>query len=137
MTIKLLEIPTDKNAQMTENVPQWLKPYLLAAQRSGLTANWQTNEDYNAPITGAEAAVILQNALDLTVSSDVLASEHSQQWDESLSAHASASLTVMAENGITFPAGQTMTRADVANVLYQVSKIAPDAPGMVVFRMQQ
>jgi len=132
-----MENITPRLQDATENVPQWLKPYLLAAQRSGLTANWQTNEDYNAPITGAEAAVILQNALDLTVSSDVLASEHSQQWDESLSAHASASLTVMAENGITFPAGQTMTRADVANVLYQVSKIAPDAPGMVVFRMQQ
>ncbi len=137
MTVKLLEIPVDKNAQMAEDVPQWLKPYLLAAQRSGLTANWQTTDGYNVPITGAEAAVILQNALDLTVSSDVLAAEKTAQWDENLSAHASASLTVLAENGISFNAGQAMTRADVANVLYQVSKIAPDAPGMVVFRMQQ
>ncbi len=136
MAVKLLEIPTDKNAQMRENVPQWLKPYLLAAQRSGLTANWQTDAGYDAPISGAEAAVILQNALDLTVSSDVLA-EYTAQWDENLSAHAAASLTVMAENGITFNAGQAMTRAEVANVLYQISKIAPNAPGMAVFRMQQ
>ena len=135
MTIKLLEIPVDKNAQMSESVPQWLKPYLLAAQRSGLTANWQTSDDYNAPITGAEAAVILQNALDLTVSSDVLAAE--QPRDESISAWAAASLTVLAENGIALNAGDILTRASVAEVLYRVSKIAPDAPGMTVFRMQQ
>ena len=96
--------------------------------------SWNGN-DYNMPITGAEAAVILQNGLDLTVSSDVLAAE--QPRDENISACAAASLTVLAENGIALNAGDILTRADVANVLYQVSKIAPDAPGMAVFRMQQ
>lgn len=137
MAVKLLEIPMDKNAQLSEDVPQWLKPYLVAARRSGLTANWQTDAGYDGPITGAEAAVILQNGLDLTVSSKVLEAEQTAQWDASISACAAASLTVLAENGITLNAGQAMTRGEAAAVLYQVSRIAPDAPGMAVFRMQQ
>ena len=137
MVVKLLEIPTDNadSAQIPADTPDWLKPYLMAAQRSGLLSGWQDTADLSQPITGAEAAVMLQNALDLTISSDAL--EQTSANDSDIPAWAYASLTAMAENGIDLDANQPLTRETVAQTLYQVSRIAPEAPGMVVIRMQK
>jgi len=137
MVVKLLEIPTDNadSAQIPADTPAWLKPYLAAAQRSGLLAGWQDTADLSQPITGAEAAVMLQNALDLTVSSDALA--QTSAADSDVPTWAYASLTAMAENGIDLDANEPLTREAVAKTLYQVSRIAPEAPGMVVIRMQK
>ena len=52
-------------------------------------------------------------------------------------AWATASLAVLAENGLTLDANAPMTRADVAETLYQVSILSLEAPGMTVFRIQQ
>ena len=79
---------------------------------------------------------MLQNALDLTVSSKLLEAEKTSATEQDIPTWAAASLAVMAENGIVFDAGAPMTRADVAQTLYLVSLIAPDAPGMAIFRMQ-
>ena len=138
MVIQVLDIPLEDigSAQLPADAPQWLKPYLLAAQRSGLTANWQDTGAMSDPVTGAEAAVMLQNALDLTVSSQILESAQTDAQQE-VPSWAYASLTVMAENGVMLDAGKALTRADVAETLYLISKIAPEAPGMAVFRMQQ
>lgn len=138
MVVKVLDIPMDNTeaVQLPENTPQWLKPYLAAAQRSGLTANWQTDGKLDAPITGAEAAVILQNALDLAVDSKLLEAEETMA-QEDVPTWAAASLTVLAENGLALDANTPMTRADVAETLYQVSLLALEAPGMAVFRIQQ
>ena len=89
----------------------------------------------NEAITGAEAAVMLQNALDLTVDSEVLEAQQTMAAD--IPTWAAASLTVMAENGVVVDANAPLTRAEAAQVLYQVSQLAPDAPGMAVLRMQQ
>ena len=136
MVVKLLDIPMEDGeaAQLPADAPQWLKPYLAAAQRSGLLDNWQENDAMSDAITGAEVAVMLQNALDLTISSEALEQVSTQQED--IPSHAMASLTVLAENGVVLDAGAPMTRADVAETLYQVSLLAPDAPGMAVFRIQ-
>ena len=80
-------------------------------------------------ITGAEAAVMLQNALDLTVSAEAEDMEDVPVW-------AASSMTAMSENGIQLSAG-ALTRGQLANVLYRVSKLSADAPGMAVFRMNQ
>ncbi len=138
MVVKVLDIPLEntETVQLPENTPQWLKPYLAAAQRSGLTANWQTIGEMDEPITGAEAAVILQNALDLTVDSKLLEAEQTVS-QEGVPTWAAASLTVLAENGVALEANAPMTRAEVAETLYQVSLLALEAPGMAVFRMQQ
>ena len=135
MAVKALDIPMEntQTVQLPENTPQWLKPYLVAAQRSGLMANWPTDGALNEPITGAEAAVILQNALDLAVTTAVLEAE----TREDVPTWAAASLTVLAENGLDLDANAPMTRADVAETLYQVSLLAPEAPGMAVFRIQK
>lgn len=71
MLVKALEIPTDEEVVYTgytDDIPQWLQPYVAAAVRSGLTAGLENQEVFGAdrPITGAEVAVMLQNALDMT-----------------------------------------------------------------------
>ena len=138
MVVKVLEIPMEnaESDQIPADTPQWLKPYVIAAQRSGLLANLDTSRSFDQPITGVEAAVILQNALDLTVSSTLLEAVQTSAM-ENVSLLEAASLAVMAENGISLDADRVLTRAETAQILYQVSKIAPEAPGMAVFRMQQ
>lgn len=139
MVVDALDIPLKEEtlSGVPEDAPQWLKPYLAASLRSGLISGWQDAEsgsmDYTQPITGAEAAVAIQNALDLPVSQQTAQME---QADTEL-VWAAASLTAMQENGITLTAQETLTRGQTAVLLYQVSRLAIDAPGMAVFRMQQ
>ncbi len=134
MTVKALELPLEQQdySQIPADVPMWLKPYVGAAMRSGLLEQLPDAEtgSYDSPITGAEAAVMLQNALDLT-QKEVAASAM-----EGVPAWAADSLAVMAENGILLQAEQPMTRGQVSQVLYKISKLSLDAPGMAVFRMQ-
>ena len=137
MVVQVLDIPLENtdSIQLPAATPQWLKPYLAAAQRSGLTDHWQQTDTMSEPISGEDAAVMLQNALDLTVSAQTLETEQSLQED--ISSRAAASLTVMAEYGVELKAGTVLTRGDAAKVLYRVSKLSVDAPGMAVFRIQQ
>lgn len=145
MVVQALDIPV-KDASFSglpEDTPNWLKPYLAAAMRSGLTAGWPETEtgSFHAdqPITGAEAAVMLQNALDLSISQQTMETvvETSSQEETEVPAWAATSLTAMADNGITLSATEALTRGEVAQVMYQVSQLAEDAPGMAVIRMQQ
>ena len=137
MLVKTLDIPYE-NTQATavqQDVPQWLQPYMVAALRSGLLGNLDT-QDWNteAAITGAEVAVMLQNALDLSVSDDAL----EQVWvtEDEIPQWAAASLTVMSHNGIELDANASMTRADIAKALYQADYLALTAPGMQAIRNQ-
>ena len=139
MVVQALEIPLEDTAYdaVPGDTPLWLKPYVAAALRSGLTAGWPDNQNgsfrADQAITGAEAAVMLQNALDLTISQDTL--EEGQ--NEEVPAWAAISLTALEENGICLEPDKSLTRAEAAKVLYQVSHLAADAPGMAVIRMQQ
>lgn len=146
MVIKALDIPLQEASatDLPEDTPGWLKPYLAAAMRAGMTAGWPENEAgaflADQPITGAEAAVMLQNALDLSISQQTMqsASEEAAAEDakEEIPAWAAVALTAMSENGIQMQAAQTLTRGDVAQVMYQVSRLAINAPGLAVIRMQ-
>jgi hypothetical protein len=40
----------------------------------------------------------------------------------------------MSENGFVFQAEEAMTRGQVAQVLYQVSLMVPDAPGLQMYQ---
>ena len=136
MMVKALNIPT-KNADTAEvpgDMPQWLRPYFAAALRSGLVSNLEGEFIPNDPITGAQAAIMLQNALDLTVSDQVLAEVAAT--DSDLSQWAQAALTVMRYNGIDMEAQTCLTRADVAKVLYQADILSLDAPGLKVIKKQ-
>lgn len=108
MLVRTLEIPTveENTAVWGEEVPQWLRPYLNAALRAGVTAGLP-QEGYAEPITGAEAAAMLQNALALDAAETFSLAEGS------------------------------LTRSDAALALYQAAQLAPDAPGMTVIRKQK
>lgn len=85
----------------------------------------------NEPITGAETAVALQNALDLSAGHEEMA------YDEEEPAWAATSLAVMAANGVELEADAPLTRAHAAQILYQTSRMAVGAPGMMVFNLQE
>ena len=145
MVVQALDIPLQDatNLNLPADTPQWLRPYLAAALRSGLTAGWPETDSgafmADQPITGAEAAVMLQNALDLSISQQTLESEQAsaETEDETVPAWAAVSLTAMSEHGIELNAGDNLNRGQVAQMLYQVSQLALNAPGMAVFRAQQ
>ena len=146
MVVQALDIPLETTAElsMPEDTPAWLKPYLAAAMRSGLTAGLPENESgsflADQAITGAEAAVMLQNALDLSISQQTMISASEEaaavENQEEIPAWAAVSLTAMNENGICLNATETLTRADAAQVMYRVSQLAVYAPGLAVIRMQ-
>lgn len=135
MAVKVLDIPLEEEdlSAISTDVPLWLKPYVGAALRSGLLEGWPETQtgsfEADQPITGAEAAVMLQNALDLTRQNALPEQDQIPVW-------AADSLAVMAENGIALAYDQPLTRGQTAKVLYQVSALALTAPGTAVFALQ-
>lgn len=126
MLVQMLKIPVEE-----VDAPQWVQPYLEAAIRSGLVSGWQQESfNMNDPITGAEAAVALQNALDLSAGHEEIT------YGEEVPTWAATSLAVLAENGLQLEADAPLSRGDVSQILYQVSRMAIGAPGMMVFSMQ-
>ena len=143
MVVKMLDIPLENVSydSLPENTPDWLKPYLAAAMRAGITAGLPDTESGSfgaeMPITGAEAAVMLQNALDLTISHKTVETASVTATEEEIPVWAQVSLTAMNDNGVALSAGDTLTRGQVAQIMYQASRLAVDAPGMAVIRMQE
>lgn len=136
MLIKTLNIPVDDKSSYVgyvDQIPTWLKPYLAAALRSGLTAGLPSAESgifgADEAITGGEVAVMLQNAMDLAVVTSSMedAAAGDPEW-------AVAAVSAMQQNGIELTAGQIMTRGEMAQLLYQISKMAEDAPGLQMYR---
>lgn len=139
MAVKVLGIPVHDGAAYTgytDSVPNWLKPYLAAALRSGMTAGLPTTETgifgANEAITGAEAAVMLQNAMDLAVS---VSAEVAGEGKEDAEPHwATAAVNAMNQNGIDLHLNDTLTRGEVAVLLYQISKMVSSAPGLQMYQ---
>lgn len=138
MLVKLLDISMDagESANISEDMPQWLRPYLNAAMRSGLTADLPelTAETLSQPITGEEVAVMLQNALDLAVPQQAL--ETAMQNPLELEEWAAADVYTMAQYDISLTPGEALTRGQAAQVLYQVNYLSIVAPGAAVLRYQ-
>ena len=154
MLTRALELPVDQEAQFTAytDAPDWLKPYLAAALRSGMTAGLPVQQSgmfgAEEPITGAEAAVMVQNVLDLAIvtqaepvrEEDPGAKEMSNgeeitvQVDTEGEGWADTALAVMADNGIDLTAEGILTRADAAELLYQAAQLAENAPGMQLYQ---
>ena len=121
MLVKVLDLPMDDSATytgFTDDAPNWLKPYLAAALRAGVTENWPDGAVFaqSEAITGTEAALLVQNSLDLTVSA------FSGKDESDLPTWAATAMQAMAENGIHLDI-DTMTRAEAADLLYQISKM--------------
>ena len=137
MLVSLLELELDTEVSYTGfegETPEWLKPYLAAAMRSGLVTGVPDagNFDLNVAISGAEAAVMLQNALDLSGTAEVVAADPDMehQW-------AADAVGILGEHGVVLEAQQNLTRGDAARVIYQASLLIPEAPGTAALRMAQ
>ena len=131
MLVKTLDIPVSSNASYTgfaDDAPQWLRPYLAAALRTGMLAGWPYGDTFGAKqtISGAEAALLVQNALDLTVTTDVPTGKEN---DDQLPTWALIAITAMSDNGIQLTEAP-MTREVAAAVLYQVDQIASKASSL-------
>lgn len=135
MLVGALEIPLEEAVQSTgfaDECADWLKPYLAAAMRSGLTAGWPEGNVFSPDeiITGAEAAVMLHNALDLGVAETVSPEEAVPAW-------AADALNALRSHGIALNADTPLTRGDAAQVIYQVSRLKASAPGLLAIRAAQ
>ena len=132
MLVKTLDIEVDESASYTgfsDEIPGWLRPYLAAALRAGITADWPHGDVFgaNEPINGMEAAVLIQNALDLTVTT-VAGKDESGE----IPSWAQNAMNAMNDNGLALTPG-LLTRAQAAKLLYRVNRIAPAAPGMNLY----
>ena len=126
MLVKALDLMEAENPDYTgyhDAIPTWLRPYVAAAVRCGLTAGLPDQDTFGAeePITGAEAAVMLQNVLDLTA--DVA---QTAATDADVPEWARYAVTAMAENGMTVFPDAPLTRAEAARILYTASQMTTD-----------
>ena len=135
MLVKTLDMEVDGEWDLThysDEMASWLRPYLAAAVRAGLTAGLPDSETFGAEetVTGAEAAVMIQNALDLAAEDlEVMETRMLPEWAEE-------ALQILNTRGFALEGERELTRADVAQVLYNTSLLMEEAPGMRILRMQ-
>ena len=125
MLVKTLELPVEEELTANaydDDIPAWLQPYLAAAIRSGLTAGLPEQQTFGAEesITGAEAGLLLKNALNLTAVSPAAAGEEIPAW-------ASEAMAAASENGFPLEADAPLTRENAARLLYRASQLAEEA----------
>lgn len=125
MLVKTLELPAAQAAALERlDAPQWMRPYLTAALRAGLVTNLEEDEQYlNRSITGAEAAVMIQNALELPRLESAAVLDAPQVFPNEAA-------RTLAGYGISLGDGP-LTRETAAQVLYRTFRLMPEAPGMV------
>ena len=80
MAMELLDVPVDDTLQVSgfadaDDAPAWLQPYLASAMRRGIVNGMVSERGLvfrpNEPVTAGQAAVMLQNLLELPVSAAV------------------------------------------------------------------
>lgn len=135
MLVGVLEIPLEEQAISTgfaDDCAPWLKPYVAAAMRLGLTVGWPQGDIFGAeqPITGAEAAVMLQNALDLSAPENAAESDAVPVW-------AATALSTLSGHGLELEAETNLTRADAAQIMYRISQLKTQSPGLLALRAAQ
>ena len=111
MLVKTLNIPVEEEVSYTgyTDAPDWLKPYLAAAARAGLTQGMPTGDAFGADesMAPADAAALLCTALDLTAGEDDAAA--------------------LEAAGIPAPDGEVLNRGQTAELLYQLSVVTDQA----------
>ena len=125
MAMELKGVPVDENLTASgfadaEEAAAWMQPYLASAMRRGLVSGESTEEGLmfrpNDPVTGQEAAVMLQNLLRLPITAAVIPSEDTS-W-------AAASLQALREAGVALSAPEApLTRQETACLLRQIADL--------------
>lgn len=132
MTMRSLGIEADDAALTSgfadENrMPEWLRSYVVSAFRSGIVNGVNSDAGLvfraDAGLTKAEAAVIVQNILDLPAAQSAAATD-----EQTLPAWCAASIIALRSNGIydCTNAAEPMSRREVACLLYQVSRLTEE-----------
>ena len=117
MLMQVLDLPVDRSATVTgfmDDAPQWLRPYLAAALRSGIISGYPAEGGVefraNQPVSADEAAMIVSRALDFAV-------------------------PTAAMEDSALPLGlDPLTRSDAARTLYQVSLLRRESGLFGLFR---
>ena len=111
MLVKTLNIPVEEEVSYTgyTDAPDWLKPSLAAAARTGLTQGMPTGDAFGADesMAPADAAALLCTALDLTAGEDDAAA--------------------LEAAGIPAPDGEVLNRGQTAELLSQLSVVTDQA----------
>lgn len=120
MLVKTLDIPVEQEltySGYTDDVPTWLKPYLAAAVRSGLTAHLPNRQEFGQAetMTGAEAAAMLCGALDLEPTEKILGLDETA-WAE-------RALATACQNGFDLEAEGGITRGQAAEMMYRIRQM--------------
>ncbi len=125
MVMELKGVPIDESLTVSgfadaEKAAAWMQPYLACAMRRGLVRGESTEAGLmfrpNDPVTGQEAAVMLQNLLRLPVTAAVMPSPDAD-W-------AAAPLQALREAGVSLPAPEEqLTRQEAASLLRQVADL--------------
>ena len=126
MAMKLMGLPAEKEEALPalsadEAVPAWLNPYLSEAFRRGIlhgeTENGQLRFRMEDGITGREAAVLLQNMMNLPVPAGQVIS--------SQPAWSAQAVLALSDAGIRCSyTGETLTRLEIARLLYQAASLS-------------
>ncbi len=109
MLMEVLDMPTDRSATETgflDASPDWLKPYLAAAMRSGIITGYSAKGGVEfkpqQAVTQAEAAAMISRAVDFAI--PTMATEEPA--------------------ALSLPTGaEPMTRAEAAKQLYELSRL--------------
>ena len=122
MLVKAMDLPAQDtaNVEFIQESPSWLRPYLTAALRSGLTAGLPEQDSFGEDqvITGAEAAMLVYNALELAPAE----AESVSTEDSVIPVWAQVPLKTLAQSGIHLDI-QPLTRSQAADVLYQTVQL--------------
>ncbi len=126
MAMKLLEVQIDPTLQVSgfadaPEAPVWMRPYLAAAMRCGMVRGEVEAGRLvfrpNDAITCQEAAVMLQNLLELPIRAAAVETSGASVWAEN-------AVQALAEAGLSFDAPRAaLTRREAARLLYGISKI--------------
>ena len=117
MLMQVLDMPVDRGTVQTgfvDDAPQWLKPYLAAALRSGIITGFPAGDgvEFRAEqaVSADEAAAMIRRAMDFA-------------------------LPAAAMDDGTLPLGQdALTRADAAKTLYRLDLLRRDSGLLGLFR---
>ncbi len=125
MAMELLDIPAENNAAECSFVdcaesPQWMQRYLATAVRYGLIRGEASENGLcfypDKPISAQEAAVMLQNMLELPVPASTLNSVY-PAWS-------ARAISALSDSGICADySAEQLTRSEVAKLLYQIGKL--------------
>lgn len=136
MLMETLELPVDSSVTETgflDDAPQWLKPYLAAALRSGIITELPCDGGVvfrpGDAVTGQEAATLIRGALEFAVPTAL-------EEDGTIAVWAADSLAGQS-GSLSLPEGEeALTRAEAAEVLYQISKIQHSSPALTALFSQ-